>query len=162
MDAKNAPEENAPEENAPEENAPEPSLVVSTNTYTEAPDFSNMSVQDAYRVKTLQVFRDATKRFPGQPTWEYIDRMVRTHSLSAEKIKEAFEAWSLRGYNTGNVEGFLEWAVNGIPAKGAKGARHGTGNNRTGGEKPVQQKTEYSDADRAAAARVKARRASVS
>ena len=97
---------NAPEGNAPEGNAPEPSVVVKP-IHTQAHDFGSMTVNDAYRVKTLQVFRDATNRFPGKPTWEYIDRMVREHSLTVEKIKQVYEVWLRRGYNPENVEGYL-------------------------------------------------------
>lgn len=41
------------------------------------------------------------------------------------------EKWKLRGYNTGNVTGLLDWYRDGIPPAGKNGANHGSNTKRS-------------------------------
>lgn len=128
-------------------------------------DFAKMTVQEARQVPTLRLYAEATDFFPGSVAWEYVHNFILANKLTAEQIKAAALAWSLRGYRKENVEGILQWARDGVPEKGVKNGK----NNRTGSSKSTakpKQATEpaaYSDADLAAAELIRKRQqASVS
>lgn len=78
-------------------------------------DFSSMTVEQTYRVPTLAMYKRAARFFPGQMTWEFVDRFIRENGVTEEQIKTAATAWSLRGHKPSNVEGILEWARDGVP-----------------------------------------------
>jgi hypothetical protein len=82
------------------------------------PDFSQMTVTEARKRPTIRLYTEATGFFPGSVIWEFVDGYITHNKLTAEKIKAAAVAWSLRGYKQENVIGILEWAANGIPANG--------------------------------------------
>lgn len=100
-----------------------------TTDISHVPDFKAMSIQEAYRLPTLRLYRDATGFFPGQPTWEYVHTFIVKNNISAERLKEAFTEWKIRGFKSDNVKGILEWAKDGIPAD-QKGKRKIGNNNQ--------------------------------
>ncbi|MCC6455186.1 MAG: hypothetical protein IT328_09615 [Caldilineaceae bacterium] len=48
-----------------------------------------------------------------------------------ELWRQVLTEWSLRGYNTGNVTGLLDWYRDGIPPAGKNGATHGSNTKRS-------------------------------
>lgn len=83
-----------------------------------APDFKNMTVAEARKVWTLRLYAEASEFFPGSILWEYVDRFIREHQLTEKQIRDAAVAWAGKGYRASNVQGVLEWALNGVPANG--------------------------------------------
>lgn len=81
-------------------------------------DFKNMTVADARKVWTLRMYYEASQFFPGSILWEYVDSFIREHQLTERQIRDAAVAWAGRGYRASNVQGVLEWALNGVPANG--------------------------------------------
>jgi hypothetical protein len=79
-------------------------------------DFKNMSVSEARKVPTLRMYAEATEFFPGSVVWEFVHDEIMKHKLTPEKIRAAAVVWAARGFKPSNVQGILEWAVNGIPA----------------------------------------------
>lgn len=84
---------------------------------TGAIDFSSLTVEKAYKVPTLAMYKRAAGFFPGQMTWEYVDKFIRENGITEAQIKTAATAWALRGHKQSNVEGVLEWARDGVPAQ---------------------------------------------
>lgn len=82
------------------------------------PDFSNMTVSQAYKIPALKLYKKATGIFPGNGVWEYVHNFITANSLTEKQIREASIIWCARGYNRYNVEGVLEWAKNGVPQNG--------------------------------------------
>lgn len=84
-------------------------------------DFAKMTVQEAMRVPTLRMYFSATGYFPGSGVWFAVDKFMRENNLTAEQIETASTAWQLRGFKRENIEGILQWARDGVPARDAKG-----------------------------------------
>jgi hypothetical protein len=98
-----------------------------TNTDTnkslsgDAPNFKKMNIQEAYKLPTLRLYRDATNFFPGQAVWEYVHTFILENNISKSALEKAFKEWKISGFKTENVRGILEWARDGVPAmKSAK------------------------------------------
>lgn len=89
-------------------------------------DFKNMTVADAHQVPTLKMYADATGWFPADVLWKTVHDTITEKALTFEQLHSAAAAWVGRGYKRGNVEGILEWAINGIPANG-NGSKPATG-----------------------------------
>jgi phage replication O-like protein O len=87
-----------------------------------APDFSSMSVSDAYKVPALQLYKRATGFFPGSAAWEYVHTFISENKLTEEQIKKASTEWAIQGYKQTNVKGILEWARDGVPAAPVRGS----------------------------------------
>jgi phage replication O-like protein O len=83
-------------------------------------DFASMTVEQAYKVPTLAMYKRAAGFFPGQMAWAFVDGFIREHGVTEEQIKTAATAWAVRGHKQSNVEGILEWARDGVPAQRAK------------------------------------------
>lgn len=148
----------SPREASPSPREGKKELLKNLKTLSHA-DFAKMTVEEARQVPTLKMYAEATEFFPGSVVWEYVHNFIVANNLTVEQIKAAAVAWILRGYRKENVEGILQWALDGVPQKGAK-----HGNNRTGNKSSAKLSgstkagaSNYSDADRAAAARVKAK-----
>lgn len=62
---------------------------------------------------------DATGWIPGSFVLQTIIDFV-SKGLTEKSISDAFRAWTARGYKPGNVEGYLTWARDGIPAFGPR------------------------------------------
>ncbi len=99
-------------------------------------DFSDLTVEQAYKVPTLAMYRKATGFFPGKMTWEFVDKFIRENSITEEQIKAAATAWALRGHKQSNVEGILEWARDGVPAQ--RKPTQPKGKKRADGEDPIE------------------------
>jgi hypothetical protein len=82
------------------------------------PDFKNMTVGEARKFPTIKLYMDATEQFPGSVLWETVHKTITENNLTLERLRAAAVAWIGRGYRPENVQGILEWAVNGIPANG--------------------------------------------
>jgi helix-turn-helix protein len=97
-----------------------PSVNHQLNREREAPslDFKNMSVAQARKVPTLKMYADAAEFFPGSLLWEYVHGTITEKGLTAEKIRAAAIAWQAKGFKPSNVQGILEWAINGAPSNG--------------------------------------------
>lgn len=87
---------------------------------TPALDFRNMTVMDAQKLPTLQLYKKAADFFPGSLAWEFVHNEITKHNLTFKQINDAAVAWESRGFKRENVKGILEWAVNGVP-KSTKG-----------------------------------------
>lgn len=111
-------------------------------------DFAKMSVREAMRVPTLNLYFRATGFFPSSAVWAIVDAFLKEHPLTHEQINCAYAAWMMRGYRQENIEGILDWALNGVPAKGAK---HANSNARNQKSAKQSRPAKYTDADRAAA-----------
>ena len=153
----------SPHEGSPSPHEGKKELIKNLNTLSTA-DFQKMTVEEAYKLQTLRLYRDATGYFPGQAAWEYVHLTILKHGLTVEKIRTASQEWAIRGYKPANVKGILEWALNGIPQTQPKGQKS-NGNSRTGNQQHAGSKSpkpsgekQPTDADRAAAERVKARK----
>lgn len=87
------------------------------------PDFSAMTVEEAYRLPTIRMYRKATGFFPGQLSWEFVHNFITEFNVTEENMKLAATEWQLRGFKSENVKGILEWARDGIPqnSKNQKG-----------------------------------------
>lgn len=90
-------------------------LSKATIKKTERPDFQNLLQKDYRTVPELKVFMDATGWMPGSFVLEAVYDLIRDGNLKGETIKIAFTEWNLRGYNPGNVKGYLGWARDGVP-----------------------------------------------
>ncbi|MBN8654803.1 MAG: hypothetical protein J0M11_03635, partial [Anaerolineae bacterium] len=99
-------------------------------------DFSALTVEQAYKVPTLAMYRRAAGFFPGKMTWEFVDKFIRENSITEEQIKTAATAWALRGHKQSNVEGILEWARDGVPAQ--RKPTQPKGKKRADGEDPIE------------------------
>lgn len=86
-------------------------------------DFKNMTIQEAYKLPTLRLYRDATGFFPGQPVWEFVHDFILENEITKEKLSEVYTEWKLRGFKSENVRGVLEWARDGIPESKKQGSR---------------------------------------
>jgi hypothetical protein len=82
-------------------------------------DFRGMTVVQARKVWTLRMYARAAEFFPGSILWEYVHNFIRDHQLTEQQIRDAAVAWAGRGYRQSNVQGILEWALNGVPANGS-------------------------------------------
>lgn len=122
-----------------------------------ADDFSTMSVEEARTIPTIALYAKATEFFPGSLVWQFVHEFITANNLTEEQIRAAAVAWSLRGYRRDNIEGILQWARDGVPTKGAKKNENKSG--ARAGQKAKTDPANYSDADRAAAERIKQRRA---
>jgi hypothetical protein len=125
-----------------------------------AEDFSAMSVEDARSLPTIALYTKAAEFFPGSLVWQFVHEFITANNLTEEQIRTAAVAWSLRGYRRDNIEGILQWARDGVPTKGAKIHENKSGA-RAGQKQKATGTANYSDADRAAAERIKQRRAGV-
>jgi hypothetical protein len=78
-------------------------------------DFEKMTIPEAYKWPTLKMYRLATGFMPGSVIWESLDKAITENSLSEAQIREAAVAWVMAGHRLENVQGILDWAINGIP-----------------------------------------------
>lgn len=101
---------------------------------TRAISFEDMTVEQAYKVPTLAMYRKASGFFPGKLAWAFVDEFIRENDITEEQIKTAATAWALRGHKQSNVEGILEWARDGVPTARSK-AKKAT--SRKPGEDPI-------------------------
>jgi DNA-binding Lrp family transcriptional regulator len=85
-------------------------------------DFKNMTVGQARKVPTIKLYTDATEFFPASVLWKAVHETITQHKLTFEKLQAAAVAWVGKGHRIQNVEGILEWAVNGVPANGKTSA----------------------------------------
>lgn len=83
-------------------------------------DFKAMSVEEARKVPELKLYAKATDFFPGSLSWHYVYTFIREHKLTEDRIHAAAVQWDATGYQKTNVKGILEWALNGVPERGAK------------------------------------------
>jgi hypothetical protein len=154
--------ENAPEGNAPEGNAPETIVVVKEfkreSSALEKSDFFGMPQREAANILELKTFQDATGKFPGNGQWWTIYSIIRAQGLTVKEIREIYEKWCARGYNPANIDYLLYARAGDIPSKTqpTKGKWAKYENNQPG--KPTTPATPATPADRAAAARVLARK----
>ena len=86
----------------------------SKNNIDTAPDFRSLSIKDYGKVPELKTFMVATGWIPGSFVLETVYEFVRA-GLTSEAIAKAFKEWTARGYQPGNVQGYLTWARDGIP-----------------------------------------------
>jgi hypothetical protein len=84
-------------------------------------NFSSMTIPQARKVPTLKMYFDATGWMPADVLWEKVHKTISENNLTPERLRAAAVAWVGAGYKRGNVDGILEWAVNGIP--GANGQK---------------------------------------
>jgi|SRR5690242_13112184 len=94
------------------------SNIKSQRSKAPALDFKKMTVPEARALPTIKLYLDATEYFPGSVVWQHVHETITKHGLTYEKIHEAAVQWALRGYKPTNVQGILDWAINGIPASG--------------------------------------------
>lgn len=80
-----------------------------------SPDFSVLTIQEAYRLPTLRLYRDATGFFPGKPVWEYVHNFIEKHEITKSALETAWKAWKVNGFKSENVKGILDWAKDGVP-----------------------------------------------
>ena len=113
----------SPREASPSPREGKKELLKNLKTLSHA-DFAKMTVQEAREVPTLKMYATATEFFPGSVVWEYVHNFIVSNNLTEDQIKAAAIAWSLRGYRKENVEGILQWALDGVQQKG-KGAKNG-------------------------------------
>jgi hypothetical protein len=66
------------------------------------------------RIPEVRKFIDATGWEPGSFVVEEVYKAM-CGGIDPLKLKAAFIEWNLRGYNPKNVQGYLEWARDGIP-----------------------------------------------
>jgi phage replication O-like protein O len=99
-------------------------------------EFSEMTVEQAYKVPSLAMYRKATGFFPGKMVWAFVDGFVREHGITENQLKAAAEAWARRGHKQSNVEGILEWARDGIPAQ--RKPTQPKGKKRADGSDPIE------------------------
>lgn len=129
-------------------------------------DFETMTIDQAYKVPTIALYRKATGFLPGQRLWQYVHDFILENQLTEDQIREAALARLATGTKIENVKFILEWARDGVPewaqmkSKGVKdenktGNRKGAGNKRTS-RIPIPVEPEYSEEDRIAAAQVRA------
>ncbi len=93
----------------------ETSSRISSESEDRALDFKNMTVAEARKVPALRMYYQATDFFPGSLLWETVYRTITENNLTAERLHAAAVAWQGRGFKLSNIEGILEWAINGIP-----------------------------------------------
>lgn len=91
-----------------------------SNREGRAYNFRDMTVGQAHKVPTLKLYAEAAEYFPGSILWEKVHNAIVEHNLTFERIHAAAVAWAGRGFKPSNVDGILEWAVNGIPSNGHK------------------------------------------
>ena len=99
-------------------------------------EFSEMTVEQAYKVPSLAMYRKATGFFPGKMVWAFVDGFVREHGITESQLKAAAEAWARRGHKQSNVEGILEWARDGIPVQ--RKPTQPKGKKRADGSDPIE------------------------
>lgn len=95
-----------------------------------------LTVQQAYNVPTLAMYRRASGFMPGKMAWAFVDSFIRENDITEKQIKAAAEAWAIRGNKQSNVEGILEWARDGIPAN--RKPAQAKGKKRADGEDPIE------------------------
>jgi len=78
-------------------------------------DFKTITIQEAYEIPSLKLYRKATDFFPGSLVWELVHNEITANSLTFEKIHAAAVAWEAKGFKRENVAGILEWARDGVP-----------------------------------------------
>ncbi len=81
-------------------------------------DFKNMTVGQARKVPAIKLYIEATEQFPASVLWEMVHMTITEKALTFEQLRSAAIAWVGKGYRPENVQGILEWAVNGIPVNG--------------------------------------------
>jgi hypothetical protein len=59
----------------------------------------------------LQIWRQATGRFPSNPQNEFVITAIQENGLTADQLKQAYEAWTCSGYNPTNVKGIIDFAL---------------------------------------------------
>lgn len=86
------------------------------------PDFANLNPIDYHRIPELRLFIQATSWHPGSFVAEGIYDLIQAspEKLTKETIAAAFKEWTMRGYKSSNVIGYLEWARDGIPPRKAQ------------------------------------------
>ena len=81
-------------------------------------DYDSYTPRQAAEVSEIQIFRDATGRMPGRPTYRTIIETIRRHHFTAEELKPYWVEWNIRGFRPENLAWLLDWAVSGeIPPK---------------------------------------------
>lgn len=76
----------------------------------------------------IQVFHEATGRYPNKILWPHVIKAIGEHTVA--EVTPFYEAWILRSYNPTNLGWLFEWFVSGnIPT-----GKNGTGVYRTGQE----------------------------
>lgn len=109
------------------------------------PDLQGLPVSEYRKIPEIRLFMDATKWIPGSFVLETVYEFVHA-GLTEEQISTAFKAWCARGYRAANVQGYLEWARDGIPP--AKG-NYGSKNNSASSPRPAIQEPSSADLDAA-------------
>ena len=79
------------------------------------PDFQSLKPSEYRKIPQLKTFIDATGWIPGSFVLEFVYDAV-SDGLTEEVIRAAFKAWTARGFKPANVQGYLGWAKDGIPA----------------------------------------------
>lgn len=97
-----------------------------TTPKNEKPDFVNITVQQAMKIKELRLFRDTTGRFPGSGQWETVWETVRAMRsagvpVTPERLRPFWLSWSARGFSVNNLAWLTEWAVSGKIPDGRNG-----------------------------------------
>jgi len=94
------------------------------------PDFKNLNPIDYYKIPELHLFIQATSWSPGSFVIEGIYDLIREspEKLTKENIAAAFKEWTMRGYKSSNVIGYLEWARDGIPPRKAQNSGYNRSN----------------------------------
>ena len=90
------------------------------HTHAEIPDFVNLTVQQADHLPELQIFQQATGRFPGCGQWETVWSTIRkmNGTGNAEYLRPFWLEWCARGYNVSGLAWLTDWAVSGtIPSR---------------------------------------------
>lgn len=113
--------------------------------YTPPPDLQGLPISEYRKIPEIRLFMDATKWIPGSFVLETVCEFVHA-GLTEKQIADAFKAWCARGYRAANVQGYLEWARDGIPP--AKG-NYGSKNNTASSPRPTIQEPSSADLDAA-------------
>lgn len=92
-----------------------PSIKELKELKTSKPNFKELKPSDYRKIPEFKTFIDATGWVPGSFVLETVYNFIHA-GLTLEKIAAAFSAWTARGYKPSNVEGYLTWARDGIPA----------------------------------------------
>lgn len=85
----------------------------------ELDELDELTPKEAERIPEIVVFRQATKRMPGRPTYRKVVETIRKYKLTVKMLKPYWEAWNERGFRPENLAWLTEWAVSGeIPRAG--------------------------------------------
>lgn len=91
-------------------------------------DFDLLSPLEAGKIQEIKIFRDATGRFPGRPTYGVVVSEIRKHRHTAEYLHPFFVEWCARGYRPTNLGWLTDWAALGeIPRTGPAPGKNGNG-----------------------------------